>query len=578
MSIFYKNPILSICLVVLAIFSPISLRAQQVVEIPVHSQSDEEFYLYEGFRFFNLRNLEESKSMFLKTLEINPQNDAAHYYLGTIYLATDDFERAERYLLNAVEIDRGNYWYRIRLAQFYSQTDRGEVAIHLFEELKNDYPKKSSLYFEMINLYVSEQQLDKAIETLNNIENSIGVNEATALTRFDLMTMNGESAEANKMIEEFVENNPTSAAANYLLGDIYANQFKDSLAIEHYQKSIVLNPTYYPTYLSLAEVYRMRRQYDYFFENINPFLRAPDMSPTLKIGYLQEVVFNPQFLGTFKPQVDTMINSLYSAHPADSTVSYFVGAYFIRSGEEEKGVDIIRRNMELYPDDKGSIMEYLLILYYIEKWEDLIGEGGKAMKKYPDDLSIIQLTAIAYWQDSLYNDAIKLFTELEKKSDPKSDMRLAAYSGLGDLYHSVGNSSKSYSYYEKALKLDPDNLPTLNNYAYYLSIENKKLKKAHNMSKITVEAEPNNPTYLDTYGWILYLMGDYEQAKATFKHAMIYGGKENGVILDHYAEVLYALKEYDLAFIYWEQVKKMEPKLNIAEKIAKRKEGMSKKK
>jgi Tfp pilus assembly protein PilF len=105
------------------------------------------------------------------------------------------------------------------------------------------------------------------------------------------------------------------------------------------------------------------------------------------------------------------------------------------------------------------------------------------------------------------------------------------------------------------LKLDSSYAPVLNNYAYYLSLEGKKLKKAYTMSKKTVEAEPDNATYLDTFAWILHLMGKDLEAKPFFKHAMLYGGKDSAVMLDHYAEVLYVLGEYDLAQVYWSQAK-----------------------
>ena len=82
-------------------------------------------------------------------------------------------------------------------------------------------------------------------------------------------------------------------------------------------------------------------------------------------------------------------------------------------------------------------------------------------------------------------------------------------------------------------------------------MQGKKLKKALDMSRRTIEAEPDNSTYLDTYGWILHLLGRSSEAKPHFKHAMLYGGKDSPVILDHYAEVLFALKEFDTAFIYW---------------------------
>ena len=114
----------------------------------------------------------------------------------------------------------------------------------------------------------------------------------------------------------------------------------------------------------------------------------------------------------------------------------------------------------------------------------------------------------------------------------------------------MGETRKAYQAYEKALKINPRYAPVLNNYAYYLSEEGRKLRKALKMSQITVEKEPDNPTYLDTLGWILYLLGRSEEAKPHFKHAMLYGGKDSATILSHYAEVLYSLGENDVAKVY----------------------------
>ncbi|MBO4742471.1 MAG: tetratricopeptide repeat protein [Bacteroidales bacterium] len=121
---------------------------------------------------------------------------------------------------------------------------------------------------------------------------------------------------------------------------------------------------------------------------------------------------------------------------------------------------------------------------------------------------------------------------------------------IGDTLHSMGDTRKAYKTYQKALRLDPRNCPVLNNYAYYLSLERKRMCKAERMSKITIDEQPDNATYLDTYGWILYLRGKAEKAKPYFKHAMIYGGKDSAVILMHYAIVLEALGEEDLASYY----------------------------
>ena len=155
---------------------------------------------------------------------------------------------------------------------------------------------------------------------------------------------------------------------------------------------------------------------------------------------------------------------------------------------------------------------------------------------------------------------------------------LAAYTTLGDVYYHLGEKSRAYKAYDEALKVNPEYLPVLNNYAYFLSLDGKKLKKACSMSKRTVDKDPDNPVYLDTYGWILYLQGKPAEAKPYFKHAMLYGGKDSAVTLDHYAEVLFDLGEYSLAFVYWNQAlaKDRDGEIpGLEEKIRQRKSEMN---
>lgn len=131
-----------------------------------------------------------------------------------------------------------------------------------------------------------------------------------------------------------------------------------------------------------------------------------------------------------------------------------------------------------------------------------------------------------------------------------TDLNVRCLSIIGDSLHEMGDNRTAYKYYEKALRLDPRNCPVLNNYAYFLSLERKRLCKAERMSRITIEEEPDNATYLDTYGWILFLRGKAAKAKPHFKHAMLYGGKDSAVVLKHYSLVLKALGENELATYY----------------------------
>lgn len=165
---------------------------------------------------------------------------------------------------------------------------------------------------------------------------------------------------------------------------------------------------------------------------------------------------------------------------------------------------------------------------------------------HPKDTSSLELAGSWFYATGRDKIAEDYFLRL-LDVDGKNPSRLSV---AGDIYINRGEVRKGYRLYEKALKIDPEYCPVLNNYAYFLCIENRQLSKAEKMSRITVEKEPDNPTYLDTLGWILHLRKKDAEAKPLFKRAIIYGGKKSKTILLHYAEVLESLGEKDTSSYY----------------------------
>jgi len=147
-----------------------------------------------------------------------------------------------------------------------------------------------------------------------------------------------------------------------------------------------------------------------------------------------------------------------------------------------------------------------------------------------------------------YDECMAMAEASRAAQDKENEIQ--AYYVAGDIAHQQGDMPRTYECYDKVLSLNPDHISVLNNYAYFLSLEKKSLRKALKMSKKTIEAEPDNATYLDTYGWILYLLKKPKEAKPYFKRAMIYGGKESGTVLEHYSKVLEALGDTQLSSYY----------------------------
>lgn len=502
-------------------------------------------------------------------------NDAAWYYLAMISANEDDLETAEVCMRRAVDLDPDNFWYRYRLASIYSVTSRSELTVDIYEKLLEDFPRKSDLYFDLAELYAAQKDYDKALKTLEEIETVFGVTESIAVYRFNLLRQTGKMEEAYESLEKYNEKYSSPYVLS-TLADYQMSMYNDSTALAYYDEALELAPDYSPALLGKAETLRITRRYGEYFDALGSFLLSSDAMVDGKCEYMMAVVqrSDPKFLRSFMPQIDSAMTDLVSVHPNDSLALRTAAVYYYTVSQDEKAKELFSRNVELYPESLAASANYIEFLMYARMWEDLSREGRRAFMRFPDEPGFMEMAGVG---DYNLNDLDKVLETCEvilETAPSDSSKTLRAWSTMGDIYHELGDSKKTYKAYDKALKINPGYVYVLNNYAYFLSLEGKKLKKAHDMSRKTVEAEPDNATYLDTYAWILYLMGKPAEAKPLFKKAMLTGGKDSAVILDHYADVLYALKEYDMAFIYWNLARQKNagdiPDLD--EKIRKRKE------
>lgn len=513
-------------------------------------------------------------------VEQDPESDAACYYLALSYFAKQDADLAEAYLRKAHELDPENFWYRHRLAVLYTATKRPELAIGIYEGLLKDFPKKSDLYFEVVDLYSAREEFEKALKTLDEIETVFGKTESTAVYRFNLLRRMDRADEAFKSLEEY-NKDYSSPYVLTALADWQISMYNDSTALRYYDEALDIAPDYAPALLGKAETLRMTRKYGEYFSVLEKFVADPYTPVQGKSDYLTAVIqrTDPKFMRSFMPQMDVIMEKTLQVHPSDSTMMGLAAIWYYSTERMDDAQRWFTTNSETYPESisaRASLVEFLM---YAQKWEDLSAEGRKAFEDFPQESAFLEMASVGDFNLERYDDVMDICDRVLQVAPRDSSKTLRAWSTKADIYMKLGDSSKAYKAYDKALKINPDYVYALNNYAYYLSIEGKNLKKAYQMSKRTVEAEPDNATYLDTFGWILFLQGKALEAKPFFKKAMLYGGKESAVIMDHYAEVLYALKEYDLAFVYWNMAKNKNTDGEIPdldEKIAERKRNMKK--
>lgn len=528
------------------------------------------FSIYEATKLQNSGEYKLLKQYLQKSKHSKADRDLVNYFYSNISLQKGEYKRAAKEISKAIDLDSTNYWYKVRLAKIYSTIGDFKSSISVYEALKDKYPQKSELYEEMVDLYLRTNEFEKALGILSDIEKSSGKYEGLILMKLNLLSRLNRESEAIEQLVEFNKETP-SARSSAILGDIYGSKQKDTLALTYYNQSLSIDPFFSAARFGCAEIYRFRRQYDLYFENIVPFLADSTADPKMKADYLKEIKKNTQFVQAFLPQVDTMISYAYMAHPKDTSLAYEYSYLLVQLGRDSAGLEVLRRNIISNPNYKSSYTQYLSLLYFLKNWKEMTSIGESVLKKFPGDIDLMEMTGVSYIQQNQSSKAIEIYKNIYKSAKSDTAYRISALSVLGDLNYQNGQKKEAFKYYRKTLLLNPKSAPTLNNYAYYLSLDKKSLSKALDMSSKSLEIEPDNSTYLDTYAWILYNLGRYEEARNIFKKAMVYGGRESADILDHYAETLFALKEYDLAFLNWEKAHTIDPSMGIDKKIELRK-------
>ena len=195
--------------------------------------------------------------------------------------------------------------------------------------------------------------------------------------------------------------------------------------------------------------------------------------------------------------------------------------------------------------------------------DEVIHIATPALEYNPDALEFYYYLGLAHFQKKETDKALEVFSKGVKQVNEKSDKNVVSdfYAILGDLYHTKKMQAEAYAAYDSSLVYNPDNIGSLNNYAYYLSLERKNLDKAEEMSYRTVKAEPENATYLDTYAWILFEKGKYTEARIYIDQAMrSEEGKKSPLIVEHCGDIYYMLGEKEKALEYWKQSASMDDK------------------
>ena len=353
-------------------------------------------------------------------------------------------------------------------------------------------------------------------------------------------------ADARKAIEEA----PYLAENHISLAEIYAMTHRDSLAIASFQRAIAIDSLAIEPWLALAEYHQKRGNKTGYLTILERIFGSDQLPLEGKIEEWKSLTNDLASYRKFYPQYDALVKRLYIRHPESKEVATLYAQHLIMSGEIESALALCKQLIDKKEPKIEEFTRVIEIENHLNRPDSVRRYTDMALAVFPHNTDLLHMRGALAMQRKEYDDAISLYNEALKHAD-NDTLRSSLWGAIGDVEHQRNEMKRCYKAYEKALRYFADNAMVLNNYAYFLSLDNRDLERAHTMITRALALAENNSTYLDTMAWVLYRLGRYAEAKKYMQQALSLDRSRSAELALHYGDILHALGEDFMAKTYW---------------------------
>ena len=498
------------------------------------------------------RDTTTARQLWQGIIEEDSTYSPALFHLSLLENSAEAVDYARR----AFVADTTNKWYADNYANKLVVSAQYTRAIPIYRRLLNLDPKNLMAYHALAVIYNASGMPYSAISILDSAELRNGYNHYLAEIKHGLLLDTRQYERATEEGRRRVLEMPYDISARRALAETYAEAGRDSLAEVTFLEAFRLDTTNVETIDLIANFYYRRRDVERMFDFEDRLFRSKDIDIEEKLHKVRQYRANTAFYIDNYIRIGSIIQRLAIDYPDNRDVVDIYARHLIACGEYEQALSLLRSNLahkDTKPMDYMSLIQYE---YTLERM-DIMEEDLKAgLERFPEDISLLSFHGFIRMEMGDEKGAIAIFKRglsIATTDEQKSEL----WGSIGDVYHQMGNDKATFKAYKKALAYNAENVLVLNNYAYYLSLEDRELERALEMSQRAMTAAPNNDSYVDTYAWILHRLGRNDEAKRYMRQALTLSGQRDASLLCHYADILWALGEKFMAETYWKKAVEM---------------------
>ncbi len=504
-----------------------------------------------------------------EALAEDPHFAPALYEMGSQYMESDP-ARAIDYARRAYELDTMSRWYTGLYAQTLIVAGRYDEATPLFRRLMRMDDRNPDTYRIMAILYQQRGQPYSAIAVLDSADMRLGKIDYLSNLKRMLLVNTRQFDRAIDEARQAVEAAPYEPGNVLSLGEAYAAAGRDSLADVTLRQAIAMDSTNADAVGAYADFCSKRGDMNGYLNALKRLFAIDEFPLDRKFDLFERLTSDRKFYGENFFQIGALASTLAIRYPSEKRAVDAYGEHLLAGGNTEAALQHFKLHLGDEPPQMDYYMAVIDIENYLERPDSVDRYVQRAVELFPDDPVLYIRKANRSYIKGDYQGAIDNFNDAMRLAQSDSLLRGQLWGFIGDTYHQMAEAAtvrdavrppvkmsaktaakKCYQAYEKSLALHRDNASVLNNYAYYLSEEDRELERALEMSSRAMELDGNNATFIDTYAWILYKLGRYDEARRSMRQALSLDTTGSATLPQHYGDILYELGEKFMAETYW---------------------------
>ena len=537
-------------------------RSVPVMHLPAISHNDSlrfKMYYYEAVKQQISGNYDAAYDLLEHCIGINP-NAAEAYFMLSFYdgiLKGDSAAFAD--VKKASELNPSNNAYLERIGVGYVSMGNLDEAIKAYEKLSRNSPERSDVLDFLAQLYSRQKDYDKMLDVLNRMEALEGASEDLTLAKMRVYSLQGKKEEEYNELKNMSEKHPNDMNYRVMLGNWLLQNGKPDEAGKLYIEVLQAEPENIMARMSMIDYYRTSGQAMRADSLQEVMLVSPKTPVDGKMALMRQVVADNEKNGADSTLVIDLFKKILKEPQETSDMAQLYAAYLtLKKMPQDSISKVLETVLAISPDNVAARLQLIQAEWNKQDFDRVIELSNQALDYSPDELAFYYFLGFAYIQKDDDDSALEVLRRGVSLINDQSNPSLVSdfYAIMGDILHDKGDDKGAYAAYDSCLQWKDDNYGCLNNYAYYLSVENKDLDKAAQMSYRTVQAEPDNSTFLDTYAWILFMQKKYAEALQYIDMAVKNDTTKSAVIIEHAGDIHAVNGDIDGAVKYWNEALK----------------------